>query len=92
MTAEEQMYWTELIEEAQLPNSEPPNIPLNYLDFNQFSFTEWQQSHPDTFRIATQTTQPPPSIDVDTSRGICAVGDRYIDIIVTDWVSIRNGI
>jgi hypothetical protein len=89
LTAEEKLYWEELISEAELPNTTVPEVPDDYFNFQRFSFTNWEREHPQTFQEPTQHEPVLHSIEVDEATGISATGDRPIDLFVNDFVSIR---
>jgi hypothetical protein len=90
MTAEQQLYWKELIAEAKLPRTEIFPVPDNYFDFTRFSYAAWKQDHPDTYQQAAQQEPTRHSIEVDKTSSISATGDRMLDILVGDFVTIRN--
>lgn len=95
LSPEQRMYWEELIAEAELPGTDNDNnnniIPEDYFDFNKFTYNSWEEQHPYDFQHASQHEPVIPSIEVDEVTGISATGNRTIDLLVGDFVTIRNG-
>jgi hypothetical protein len=42
------MYWKELLNESKLPGSELPTIPIDYFEWQKFTYDTWLENHPVT--------------------------------------------
>lgn len=70
LTAEERVYWEEIISEQALPDNELPAIPEDYFDFTKFSYEAWQATNPETFQHPVTIPTTLPTIHVDSTTGI----------------------
>jgi len=61
----ERLYWEEVVNDAQLPETALASVPADYFDFQKFSYTAWHDDHPETYHAPISVQQNPRSIDVD---------------------------
>ena len=90
LTGEQRMWWEELLETNTLPDTQIPTLPEEYKNYERFNYAIWEEQHPYQHQIPVAHNRVVPPIEVDEVTGISAIGDRVIELLPGDHVTMRT--
>jgi hypothetical protein len=64
------MYWEELLNEFELPDSELSTILIDYFEWQKFTYDTWLENHPVTHQQPASITREIPQVKVDEDLGM----------------------
>jgi hypothetical protein len=85
LTPEERVYWDEVMNEEIFPESELAPIPVDYFQFNKFTYATWYADHPDSFQQPATMITTLPNINVDTTTGLLTIGFYKVISVFTNF-------
>jgi hypothetical protein len=88
MHPSEKVWWEEILQTGVIPGYCTSIPPVDYFDFPKLSYAKWQDQHPNSFQQPVQIGTMH-SIELDHDQGIAATGNRYFELFVGDFVTVR---